>query len=146
DNEEDDEYDPENYKVPKNPFKISTAVLPGKSVTIPISHLDFESPFLYRKLEVPDVITWIHYGDCELCGGENREFCAGCNGKRILNNFTYVGRSSGDCGIRMLCPLCIGVEYAVKSISYDPDYESDEEEQRAYYKWVWNRKRELSYA
>lgn len=146
-NEEDDydEEDYETYKVPKNPFMISTTVLPGKSVTIPISDLNFESPFLYRKLGAPDVISWIHYGDCELCGNNDRHFCAGCGGCRVLNKFDYGDRDGGDCSLRMLCPLCIGVEYAQRSFVYDPYDDSDEETSRSYIKWFSDRKKELGY-
>ncbi|CAG7559908.1 unnamed protein product [Fusarium equiseti] len=147
DNEEDDydEDDFETYKVPKNPFTISTTVLPGKSVTIPISDLNFESPFLYRKLGVPDVISWIHHGDCKLCGSRDRHFCAGCGGCRVLNKFDYGDRHGGDCALRMLCPLCIGVEYAQRSFVYDPYDDTDEAKSRSYIKWFSDRKRELGY-
>jgi len=146
DDEDDcDEDDFETYKVPKNPFTISTAVLPGKSVTIPISDLNLESPFLYRKLAAPDVISWIHYGDCKLCGNKERHFCAGCGGCRVLNKFDYGDRHGGDCGLRMLCPLCIGVKYAQKSFVYDPYDDSDEETSRSYIKWFSDRKKELGY-
>jgi hypothetical protein len=143
-------YEPEKEEgeedPPKSPFEISKQVLPDRSFNIPLSHLDSEEPFLYHRVEAPDVIARLENGDCKLCDGGERHFCAGCwDGRQVMEAFTSHYRA--DCSIRMLCPLCVGSEYAERSINETSDFwrsagkMSDEE----YEEWIDKRMKDLGY-
>ncbi|QPC72467.1 hypothetical protein HYE68_003219 [Fusarium pseudograminearum] len=133
---------PEYYPFPD----FSKTVLPGQSVTIPVSNLEFNDDFLVHGLEVPEMIAFCERGECHLCDGR-RKFCARCpDGKAVMEKFTRIHPSRVSCGTQMLCPLCIGVEYAMKSVCetagwFDGERMSDEE----YQEWSGKRLKRLGY-
>ncbi|KAF4442243.1 hypothetical protein F53441_11805 [Fusarium austroafricanum] len=134
----------------KRPFEISKTPKED-TFSIPVSHLDFENKILFRNIYVADMIAWLEGGECYLCGGDNRVHCAGCgDGPRVMESFTSSYRTC--CSIRMLCPLCIGTEYAEASVQENDRYDEltekereEDEESKEYEEWVNERFRELGY-
>ncbi|KAH8685140.1 hypothetical protein BGZ61DRAFT_454981 [Ilyonectria robusta] len=125
-------------------------ILPGDEATptvfrIPTVALD--KKILFEKLTVPDVIAWPERGQCYLCDG-GRIFCAGCrDGIEVAEEWTSASRL-GDCSIRMLCPLCMGPEFAGDSISMQQalEWNSDTEGMdKEYDAWAHRRFTELGY-
>ncbi|KAJ4015264.1 hypothetical protein NW752_006717 [Fusarium irregulare] len=136
----------EEEEIPENPFQISTTVLPDKSITIPVSDLDFELPFLHRRIKAPDVISWVEGGACGLCRGGERNFCVGCrDGREVLEKWTSLEGRGMDCGTRMVCPLCIGKYYAETSARETSDYYAEMPDGE-YEEFRKDRYRELGYA
>ncbi|KAG8667491.1 hypothetical protein FPOAC2_12656 [Fusarium poae] len=116
--DESESEDEDGYMIISPFIDMSKTVLPDQSFTIPVSDLDSEQPFLYWGVRAPEMISWLEEGKCELCRGA-REFCVGClDGRDVLERFTGLdaARLGGDCGTIMLCPLCIGEDYAKNSV------------------------------
>ncbi|KAK7427757.1 hypothetical protein QQZ08_005695 [Neonectria magnoliae] len=123
------------FRLPDNEsavFRIPTAALDKK--------------ILFEKLAIPDVIAWTEQGVCDFCGG-GRTFCAGCrDGKQIAEEWTSASHL-GDCAIRMLCPLCMGADFAEDSISMQQELLKDRPEmsEDEYDAWENRRFAELGY-
>ncbi|KAK7409162.1 hypothetical protein QQX98_008655 [Neonectria punicea] len=111
---------------------------------IPTAALD--KKILFEKVTVPDVIAWAEQGVCDFCGG-GRRFCCGCGGGRQIAEEWTLAEHVGDCAIRMLCPLCMGVAFAEYSILMQQDLERDCEDmtEEEYDAWEVSRFAELGY-
>ncbi|KAM5377527.1 hypothetical protein ACJZ2D_004896 [Fusarium nematophilum] len=141
-----------NFDFEKNkgtrPFDLPTANN-GDVATIfriPTAVLERDSQMLFVRITVPDIIAWVERGECDLCGG-SRRFCAGCrDGSKIAEEWTS-WTNAGDCGVRILCPLCIGVEFANESIGRQRELDwsdaADAAEEDEYIEWKNTRLREL---
>ncbi|KAF9769891.1 hypothetical protein IL306_012617 [Fusarium sp. DS 682] len=141
------------------PYFSITKTIQDDALSIPMSHLSFDAGFLFRKIEISDMIAQFEDGDCWLCRGDRdcdivldwiREdtsfFCVSVLGHR-------------ECNHGVVCPLCIGEEYAdedlevnCKSGGYywdnDEEEEDTEEEKMAkkeFQKRLRQRYRELGY-
>lgn len=83
---------------------------------------DSKPEFLYWDLEIPDIISWLKYGSCWLCGGA-RELCPGCG--------TWADHILAErfrCGYDVACPICIGTNYAGEYFSLLHTMDTDGEE------------------
>lgn len=125
-------------------------ILPGDEATVVVFRIPttaLEKKILFERLTVPDVISWAEQGECYLCDGA-RIFCAGCrDGMEVAERWTSAA-NIGDCSVRMLCPLCMGVDFAEGSISMQQAlrWESDTEEMEDKYDaWANRRFAELGY-
>lgn len=129
----------------ERPFSLPSDEETAVMFRIPTAALD--KTILFERLTVPDVIAWSEQGECHLCHG-GRSFCAGCrDGKEVAEEWTSVART-GDCSISMLCPLCIGADFAGDSISMQQALMSDsdtEEMEDEYNAWANRRFAELGY-
>ncbi|KAF5687286.1 hypothetical protein FCIRC_2415 [Fusarium circinatum] len=142
-------------------YFIITKTVKKNSYSIPVSHLRLKGDFLFRNIEVPDMIARCEGGECSLCGGERyiysgrpaeyEEFLMFCNGVEFHRRYYWHG---------VICPLCIGGEYAdayleiLRSGCRDYDYDDDEEEEETEEEslekkrirdWLWERYQELGY-
>lgn len=86
-------------------FPLPLPVLTGRSFTIDVKLLldASASPFLYKKIDVADVVAWLHNGECKFCGG-TRYVGAGHDGLGLDGMF---GKSVRD-SYHVPCPVCIG--------------------------------------
>lgn len=129
----------------ERPFSLPSDEATAFMFRIPTAALD--KKILFERLTVPDVIARVEQGECHLCDGA-RIFCAGCrDGREVAENWTSATRV-GDCSIRMLCPLCMGTEFASDSISMQQalKWESATEEMEDEYDaWANSRFAELGY-
>lgn len=132
----------------ERPFSLPSDEASPIMFRIPTAALD--KKILFERLTVPDVIAWPERGQCHLCHG-GRSFCAGCRGgKEIDEEWTSVARL-GDCSIDLLCPLCIGANFAEYSVSMQQELISDcnkeemEEKEKNYNNWAKRRFAELGY-
>ncbi|KAF4442242.1 phenylacrylic acid decarboxylase [Fusarium austroafricanum] len=131
---------------PKLPFQVSKSAT-GNTISVPISHLEFEGKFLFHKLEVADIISKLEGGYCDLCDC-NRDFDGGLRWKRDEVSF-FTGALYGheECCDDIICPLCIGREYADAYVdqrceNVDPEDKMPDDEYRA---WMNERRKELGY-
>ena len=107
-----------------------------ESIRILIPTLSGDIKTLFADITVPDVIGWVETGDCSLCG-EGRVFCVGCkDGTEVIETWFGYKPTWADCGKRMLCPLCLGEDYAYESVWRErfpeEEDEHDEEEEDEY--------------
>lgn len=122
---------------PEQPF--DTQAFPAADdkhlVKVPTATLGSTIKTLFMDVTVPDIISWLEYGACWVCGG-SRELCPRliCTGEWIQD---FVPGISRDCGTISLCPLCIGLHVAETHLmQYDSDEEEDSmstEESKAWY-------------
>jgi hypothetical protein len=125
-----DEEGPRSVSLKDRPFDIPETADPETTIKIPSSTFESTIKVLFWDITVPDVIARVEGGWCRLCGG-GRSHCPGClRGMRDeVEGFAYV--SSTDCSYLMLCPLCVGPEWAEESL------ERQEQDDRD---WDWGAK------
>ncbi|GKU05319.1 cuticle-degrading protease [Fusarium langsethiae] len=141
--------DEDEERPPKCPFSdFSKTVLQDQCLTIPVSNLEFEKPFLYHGFNAPGMISWCEGGECQLCGG-GRELCPGCrDGREVMESFTTLPSTKVDCGTEMMYPLCIGVECAEESAYQTSDHWGDEDDKMSdeeYNEWYSRVMKKLGY-
>ena len=132
---------------PESPFTISTTVTPGKSVTIPVSQLDLEMPFLYYDFDTVDVIGKLEDGNCGICEGERLMLATDDD---LIYLMTSLERYEYDSCTWMLCPLCIGSWWASEcarqtNLREDDDEDEDRMSNDEWNEWKNDRLRELGY-
>ncbi|KAF4494032.1 hypothetical protein FAGAP_9837 [Fusarium agapanthi] len=157
--------DPENDDIGENEeyYFTITKTVQENSYSIPVSHLRHKGDFLFRSIEVPDMIARFEDGKCSLCGGDRyiysgrpsryEEILMFCNEVEFHRRCYWHG---------VVCPLCIGDEYAdtyletlnssCRNYDYDADEEEEEEEteqeklkKESTREWLRERYRELGY-
>ncbi|RSL99005.1 hypothetical protein CEP52_009996 [Fusarium oligoseptatum] len=111
---------------PQRPFLLPHAPTEASIFKVPITALGQESKLLYGGLTVSDIMARVEDGKRFVCEG-NGSICAGCGGgHEITKNFSF-DWVCGDCSYQLLCPLCIGLGYAEKSLWVTDDrYEGEE--------------------
>ncbi|KAM0229036.1 hypothetical protein ACHAPO_010316 [Fusarium lateritium] len=127
------------------PFQVSS-VAKDPMYAISLSYIETRFEFLFHDIKVPDVISCLEYGDCRFCYNRTHSVK---RPKQDDDIATFCGEISHhpDCEINIICPLCIGVDYASTSIStacycVDDDDRLPHEEHCMYFN---NRFRELGY-
>ncbi|KAF5659011.1 cuticle-degrading protease [Fusarium heterosporum] len=127
------------------PFEV-TKTAEDSAILIPISHLKFETKFLFRLIKVPDMISFLENGDCHLCRGNRwRDYCCP-NGTEELEYHCSTVMGHMWCMHDLLCPLCMGSHNADMSIELSCD--KDEEPEltgKEFAEWEEERLAELGY-
>ncbi|KAF5622976.1 hypothetical protein F52700_10288 [Fusarium sp. NRRL 52700] len=155
--------DPDNDDIGRDEesYFTITKTVQENSYSIPVSHLRHKGDFLFRNIEVPDMIARCENRECSLCGGYRYVYSSRphrydkilmfCNEVEFHRRCSWHG---------VVCPLCIGDEYAdtyleilnsnCRNYDYDDDDEEEETEQETLEKestreWLRERYRELGY-
>ncbi|CZS86147.1 unnamed protein product [Fusarium graminearum] len=129
------------------PFKILDATK-DPIYSIPLHHLETDIEFLFHEIQVPDIISRLETGECRFCNskGVYQQYEASFVVSFLF--FTFLPIRHSDCYFDVLCPLCIGLDYAemcfyercscLRTEKIMPDEE--------YYNRVKKRFKELGYA
>ncbi|KAI4288292.1 MAG: hypothetical protein L6R35_002441 [Caloplaca aegaea] len=75
---------------------------------------------LFTAITVPDMISWLQDGRCWVCRGK-RDICPGCTGGKAQEFDAFMG-----CGVKLACPLCMGLEFMYKDKEFLEEYYWDE--------------------
>ncbi|KAL8944453.1 MAG: hypothetical protein Q9211_000595 [Gyalolechia sp. 1 TL-2023] len=75
---------------------------------------------LFTAVTVPDVISRLHQGRCEVCDGR-RGICPGCTGGVAQRYHAEMG-----CGELLACPLCMGLDFMGEDKEFLQEYYWDE--------------------
>lgn len=98
------------------------------SVRILLSTLSGDIKTLFTDITVPDVIGWVEKGACRLCA-ETRVFCTGCrDGREVMTTWFGYKPEWAACQMMMLCPLCLGEDYAYESVWRERFPEEDDQD------------------
>ncbi|KAI8716326.1 hypothetical protein NCS52_00925800 [Fusarium sp. LHS14.1] len=131
------------------PFRLPQDLTEDEDWTwkVPATALSQEKMILCGELIVPDVIALVEDGKCYTCV-QGRSICPGRGfGYQIAEGFGFY-QVSGDSSYSLLCPLCIGLEYAAEDLCLTDERNKGEEgclTDEEYADWVQSRFRELGY-
>ncbi|KAF5001514.1 hypothetical protein FGRMN_985 [Fusarium graminum] len=116
------------------------------AMRIPISHLKFEIKFLFRSIEVQDMISFLEGGDCHLCDGSRWVDYYHRSNKEELETYCGTVACHTRCQHDVFCPLCMGRHNADQSIELSCDRHGEPElTDEEFDEWADERLRELGY-
>lgn len=117
----------------KHTVKVEIATLKSSKSTRP----------LFSAITVPDIISWLEYGDCLLCNAV-RVICPGCSGGRYEE---FIFDEHLGCGMNIPCPLCMGIDFTEEYLDECRSEHGDDGENREadeeFDKWYQGRFVEL---
>ncbi|KAM0350598.1 hypothetical protein ACHAPU_003083 [Fusarium lateritium] len=103
-----------------NPFSSPRSREYGRPASIPVDILHSTIEILHVKLTVPDVIRYLEVGGCYSCLDERMIGRYG-NGYEVANCLISEHQDFGYYFyLKMLCPVCVGVEHAVSELRRRP--------------------------
>ncbi|KAF5251274.1 hypothetical protein FANTH_3566 [Fusarium anthophilum] len=135
--------DPEKDETDENEkyYFIITKTVEKNSYSIPVSHLRLKGDFLFRNIEVPDIIARLEDGDCHLCWGQRSLDINRADNCEDASFFCGGVLCHRWCYHETICGLCIGGDYASDHLdimfakcegahSDDEEEEEDTEEEK----------------
>ncbi|KAH7260967.1 uncharacterized protein BKA55DRAFT_686545 [Fusarium redolens] len=143
--------DPENDDIDEDEeyyFRVSK-LANNNAISIPISHLAFETKFLFCKVTVQNMISRLERGNCNLCGGY-RTCNVGVSWKFqevIMFSNSLDDHKRHECLSSVECPLCIGDEFTELDLNQYCDDVEDEDKMPVdeFHKVLRKRYKELGY-
>ena len=100
-------------------------------ITFPFETFESGIKCLFGDLEIPDIISWVEGGDCRICKGLRELRTGKTEDREAVERFLECEDPAGR-SVNVLCPLCIGIEYARHDLGqWGEVYFTDDEDDTA---------------